>query len=151
MVESILEIDVSKDRIVGNLIDVDSDVRKRTMVGNDIFVDNAKITTQTNIRWSRFGCNSDVGCYKRYRRNKEIGAKAVELFLGNFEDCRWNLSRCRFETGRQLLVKFNVDEVNTLNIIPLLLEVGKYCDTFIFHELDYVSCFGELRVNMGLH
>ena len=101
--------------------------------------------------WSCFGCNSNVGCYRRCRGNENIGTKAGEFFLGDFEDCRWNLSRCRLETGRQLLGKFNVDKVDTLNTVPVLFEVDKNYNTFIFHELDNVGCFGKFRVDMGFH
>ena len=48
-----------------------------------------------------------------------------------------------------MLGKFNVDEVNTLNSIPVLFEVGKDYNTFIFHELDDIGCFGEFGVYMG--
>ena len=48
-----------------------------------------------------------------------------------------------------MLSEFNVDGVNTLNTIPVLFEVGKDYDTFIFHELDNVGCFGEFWVYMG--
>ena len=47
--------------------------------------------------------------------------------------------------------KFNVDEVNTLNTVPVLFEVGKDYDTFFFHELENAGCFSKLWVNMGLH
>jgi len=151
LVETILQIDVSKNIVVGDSIYVESDVRKRTMVSYDVLVDDSKITTYTNIWGSCFGCNSDVGGYRGCRRDQEISAKAVEFFLGDFEDCRRNLSCSRFETGRQLLGEFNMDEVNTLNSIPVLFEVGKYYYTFIFHELEDVGSFGELWINMGLH
>ena len=62
------------------------------MVGDNILVDNAKIITYANIWWSGFGCNSDVGCYGRCRRNVKIGTETVEFFLCDFKDCRRNLS-----------------------------------------------------------
>ena len=114
------------------------------MIGDNILVDDAKITTYANIWWSCFGCNSDVGCDRRCRRSKEIGTETVEFFLCNFKNCRRNLSRGRFETGRQMFGKFNVDEVDTLNTVPVLFEVGENYDTFIFHELENVGCFSEL-------
>jgi hypothetical protein len=48
-----------------------------------------------------------------------------------------------------MLGKFNMDKVNTLNAIPVLFEVGKNYDTFIFHELDNVGCFGKFGIYMG--
>ena len=47
--------------------------------------------------------------------------------------------------------KFKVDEVNTLNSIPVLFEVGKDYNTFIFHELDNVGCFGKFGAYMGFY
>ena len=61
LVETILEIDVSEDGIVGNAIYVESNIRKRPMVGDDIFVNDSEIATNTNIWGSCLGGNSDVG------------------------------------------------------------------------------------------
>ena len=86
LVETILEIDVSEDRIVGNAIYVESNIRKWPMVGDDIFVDDAEIATNTNIWGSCFGGDSDVGSNRGSRRDKEISEKTVKFFLGYFED-----------------------------------------------------------------
>jgi hypothetical protein len=86
LVETILEVDVSEDRIVGNAIYVESNIRKWPMVGDDIFVDDSEITTNTNIWGSSFGGDSDVGSNRGSRRDKEISEKTVKFFLGYFED-----------------------------------------------------------------
>ena len=86
LVETILEIDVSEDRIVGNAIYVESNIRKWPMVGDDIFVDDSEITTNTNIWGSCFGGDSDVGSNRGSGRDKKVGEKTVKFFLGYFED-----------------------------------------------------------------
>jgi hypothetical protein len=52
--ETIFEVDVGKDGIVGYAIDVESNIREWPMVGNDVFVDDPEITTNTNIWGSCF-------------------------------------------------------------------------------------------------
>ena len=44
-----------------------------------------------------------------------------------------------------------MDEVNTLNSIPILFEVGEDDDAFIFHELNDVGGFSKFWIDMGLH
>jgi hypothetical protein len=43
------------------------------MIGDDIFVNDSEITTNTHIWRSGFGCNSDVRGNWGCGRNKEIG------------------------------------------------------------------------------
>ena len=86
LVETILEIDVSEDRIVGNAVYVESNIRKWPMVGDDILVNDAEITTNTNIWGSCLGGNSDVGSNRGSRGNKKVGEKTVKFFLGYFKD-----------------------------------------------------------------
>ena len=50
-----------------------------------------------------------------------------------------------------MLGKFNVEKVNTLNAIPVLFEVSKNYNTFIFHELENVGCFSKFGVDMGFY
>ena len=54
LVKTVFEINVGKDGIVGYAIYVKSDIREWPMVGNDIFVDDAEITTNTHIWGSCF-------------------------------------------------------------------------------------------------
>ena len=54
LMETILEVDVGKYRIVGYAINVESNIREWPMVGNDIFVDNPEITTNAHIWGSDF-------------------------------------------------------------------------------------------------
>ena len=52
LVETIFEVDIGKDGIVGYAIDVESNFRKWSMVSDDIFVDDSEVTTNTHI----WGC-----------------------------------------------------------------------------------------------
>ncbi len=54
LVETIFEVDVGKDGIVGYAIYVESNIREWPMVGNDILVDDVEITTNTHIWGSCF-------------------------------------------------------------------------------------------------
>ncbi len=69
LVETILEVDISEDGIVGNAIYVESNIRKWSMVGNDAFIDDPEITTNTNIWCSGLGGDSDVGSNRGSRRD----------------------------------------------------------------------------------
>ena len=61
LVESILEVDVSEDRLVENTINVEPNIRKWVMAGDDKFIDASGIFTKTNIWGSCLGCESYVG------------------------------------------------------------------------------------------
>jgi len=47
--KTILKVDVGKYGIVGYAVYVESNIRKWPMVGDDIFVDDPEITTNTHI------------------------------------------------------------------------------------------------------
>ena len=72
LMESILKVDICEDGIVGYAINVESDIGERTMISDDVFVDNSEVTTNTHIWRSCFGCNSDVRGNWGCRRNEEI-------------------------------------------------------------------------------
>ncbi len=86
LVETILEVDISKDGIVGNSVYVESNIREWPMVGDDILVNDAEITTNTNIWGSGFRGNSDVGGNWGSGGDKKVGEKTVKFFLGYFKD-----------------------------------------------------------------
>ena len=49
LVETIFEVDVGKDWIVGYAVDIESNIREWPMVSDDILVDDPEITTNTHI------------------------------------------------------------------------------------------------------
>ena len=54
LMEAILEVDVGKYGIVRYAVYDESNIREWSMVGDDIFVDDAEITTNTHICGSGF-------------------------------------------------------------------------------------------------
>ena len=99
LMETILMVDVGKYGIVGYAVYVESNIRKWPMVGDDIFVDDPEITTNTH-KWGSCLCgDSDVGGNWGSGGDQKISEKTVKFFLGYFKDGRKDFSDSMLEFG----------------------------------------------------